>query len=140
MTNHFGGGKHIWSIPPEDTIPFWKVKNRVDGVLQCQWLTGQQWEAGWCGYYIVLSMVKVSMCYGFLEMCIVAPLEILTPKLLTRHDDSAGSVQRISNSHTRTFRDHNNAGPCRKRCLGFPMQALHVELRLRCSARSLRQH
>ncbi|KAK8200410.1 uncharacterized protein BKA78DRAFT_22902 [Phyllosticta capitalensis] len=50
MTNHFGGGKHIWSIPPEDTIPFWK------------------WEAGWCGYYIVLSMVKVSMCYGFLEM------------------------------------------------------------------------
>ncbi|KAK8174212.1 hypothetical protein IWX90DRAFT_166656 [Phyllosticta citrichinensis] len=50
MTNHFGGGKHIWSIPPEDTVPFWK------------------WEAGWAGHYIVVSMVKVSMCYGFLEM------------------------------------------------------------------------
>lgn len=50
MTNRYGSGLHVQNVPPEWAIPFWN------------------WSLGWMAYYIVVSIVKVSMCYSLLEI------------------------------------------------------------------------
>ncbi|KAF9633169.1 integral membrane protein [Lasiodiplodia theobromae] len=50
LTNHYGSGLHVQNVPPEYAIPFWN------------------WSLGWMSYYIVVSMVKVSVCYSLLEI------------------------------------------------------------------------
>ncbi|OJD33348.1 uncharacterized protein BKCO1_3100038 [Diplodia corticola] len=50
MTNRYGSGLHVENVPPEWAIPFWN------------------WSLGWMSYYIVVSLVKVSVCYSLLEI------------------------------------------------------------------------
>lgn len=50
MTNRYGSGLHVQNVPPKWAIPFWN------------------WSLGWMAYYIVVSIVKVSMCYSLLEI------------------------------------------------------------------------
>ncbi|KAF2090319.1 hypothetical protein K490DRAFT_5568, partial [Saccharata proteae CBS 121410] len=49
-SNRYGSGLHAWNIPDDWAKPFW------------------MWTWGWFAYYIVISMIKVSVCYSLLEI------------------------------------------------------------------------
>ncbi|KAL1647445.1 hypothetical protein SLS58_002775 [Diplodia intermedia] len=51
MTNRYGSGLHVENVPYEWAVPFWN------------------WSLGWMAYYIVVSLVKISVCYSLLEIC-----------------------------------------------------------------------
>ena len=82
-TNRFGSGLHIQNVTYSHLVMYWQVSAKQTVTLR-YWHTDKllQFSRGWIGYFLVCSMIKVSVCYCLLQIRTCLTQSTFYPNLL----------------------------------------------------------